>query len=193
MQYKSSNGRWTLIGVASFFASVACQSDKVYPDGFTRVRSYLDWIYARTDIPQYGTSKDNSSSGNSNPTSTDYFENDSLMTVTASRLDLSGSIIQGSTFPISIQSSVPTSYEVTLSTKTEAAITWAMSYSTKVKPTKGISATPKILIQSYPTTSSAKMNNLSKENDSWSYHYETRKIIFFVTALNYFVGIIIAN
>lgn len=42
MSFRSSHGKWILIGVASFFASVGCQP--AYPDGFTQVRSYLDWI-----------------------------------------------------------------------------------------------------------------------------------------------------
>lgn len=39
---RGENGRWVLIGVASFFASVGCQP--AYPDGFTRVSYYTDWI-----------------------------------------------------------------------------------------------------------------------------------------------------
>lgn len=40
--FRGQNGRWILIGVASFFASVGCQP--AYPDGFTRVSYYTDWI-----------------------------------------------------------------------------------------------------------------------------------------------------
>lgn len=40
--YDLATGKWILIGVTSFGSASGCE--KGYPNGFTRVRSYLDWI-----------------------------------------------------------------------------------------------------------------------------------------------------
>jgi secreted trypsin-like serine protease len=43
MNYRNAaDGRWTAIGIVSFGSSNGCTSG--YPDAFTRVSSYLDWI-----------------------------------------------------------------------------------------------------------------------------------------------------
>jgi len=46
MNFRQSDGTWTQIGITSFAASAGCQSGN--PDGFTRIRSVLNWICSVT-------------------------------------------------------------------------------------------------------------------------------------------------
>ena len=46
MNFRQSDGTWTQIGITSFAASAGCQSGN--PNGFTRIRSLLNWICSTT-------------------------------------------------------------------------------------------------------------------------------------------------
>jgi secreted trypsin-like serine protease len=44
---KEADGKFTLIGVVSFGASISCTN---YPSGYSRVTSFLGWISTKTGI-----------------------------------------------------------------------------------------------------------------------------------------------
>lgn len=46
MNYKMSDGKWKQIGIVSFGSDQGCE--KGYPNGFTRVSSFADWIQNTT-------------------------------------------------------------------------------------------------------------------------------------------------
>lgn len=78
MNYKQSDGIWIQIGVASFRSgpvsvpNITCESDT--PSGFTRISSFLSWIYFITNLP------DPDNPMTSITTSTRYSESSTLST-----------------------------------------------------------------------------------------------------------------
>lgn len=49
MVYRSAQGTYLQLGVASFFSNSSCEAGK--PSGFTRVSAYADWIVQQTVMP----------------------------------------------------------------------------------------------------------------------------------------------